>query len=188
MADIARVSTGKKDAPFKDLFKYLIDHKHWSPFEMASMCVEIYTSRAVGRQILRHRSFSFQEFSQRYAEAYNFEEIYARRESDENRQSSIDDLSDEIKNWWAKTQIQNEYAASVRYKEALKKGISRETARFLLPESARTRIYMHGTIRSWIHYLLLRTQDDVQLEHREVAQGIEDIFKEQLPVLGEILA
>jgi thymidylate synthase (FAD) len=152
------------------------------------MCVEIYTSRAIGRQILRHRSFSFQEFSQRYAEPDSFEDIYARREHDENRQSSVDDLPSEVKSWWLVAQIQNEFQASKLYRESLKKGISRETARFLLPESSITHMYMHGNIRSWIHYLQLRTQDDVQLEHREVAIAITDIFKEQLPTLGEVLA
>ena len=187
IADIARVSTGKKGAQYKGLFTYMIEHGHWSPFEMASMCIEIETSRAIGRQILRHRSFSFQEFSQRYAEATSFEKILPRREHDKNRQSSIDDLNNDAKTWWDIAQTRNEFETSKLYEMALKLGISKETARFLLPETSSTRMYMHGTIRSWIHYLRLRIQEDVQLEHRDIADAIKEIFIGELPKIGEIV-
>lgn len=187
MADIARVSTNKKGSHFKGLFKYMIENGHWSPFEMTSMCIEIETSRAIGRQILRHRSFSFQEFSQRYSEATSYEKINARREHGENRQSSVDDLPQEVKDWWEIAQNRNELETSKLYNTALKQGISKETARFLLPETAMTRMYMHGTIRSWMHYLQLRIKDDVQLEHRDIANAIKGIFIQYLPTLGGIV-
>lgn len=169
------------------LLAYLIKHKHWSPFELVSMTVEIKTSRAIAQQILRHRSFSFQEFSQRYATATEFETYPARRQDVKNRQNSIDDMSEADKGWfeYAQRTIQN-HSADL-YDLALAKGIAKEQARFLLPLSTATTLYMAGTARSWIHYLQLRTEPGTQLEHREIAEGIKAIFAEQFPSTSEAL-
>lgn len=169
------------------LLKYLIKNEHWSPFEMASMTVEIKTSRGISPQILRHRSFSFQEFSQRYAEVTDFVHYPARRQDLKNRQNSIDDMTEADNLWFDAAQGIVDKVCSEYYKEALNKGIAKEQARFLLPLSTATTIYMSGTVRSWIHYIALRTKPGTQLEHREIAEGIKNIFCEQFPCTSEAL-
>ncbi len=189
IVDCARVSNPKNQG--KDgrrLLEFLVAHKHWSPFEMASACFEIRTSRAIGRQILRHRSFSFQEFSQRYAEVDTVEPILtpARLSGANNRQSSILTNDDMVKGTWQGHQQALWDTAIARYKDALCTGIAPEVARALLPEGMTPSVmYMSGTIRSWIHYVNLRTQEDTQYEHQLIATAIGNLLKEHLPnILG----
>lgn len=186
---IARVSNpDNQDNPeYEKLIKYLIRNKHWSPFEMASMCVEIETSRRIAPQILRHRSFSFQEFSTRYAEVKDFVEVNPRRQAETNRQSSIDDLTEEQKEWFQKKKQWIEQQSIWFYQDALKRGFSKETMAFILPMSAATKIYMNGTIRSWIHYIQLRTTEDTQKEHRNIAISCKEIFIKELPTVAKAL-
>lgn len=182
-ARVSNPNNQQSDNP--KLLEYCIKHGHWSVFEMANMIVQITTSRAIAAQILRHRSFSFQEFSQRYAEA-NCAEIYpARRQDTKNRQNSIDDMSLDDKDWFYKAQEDTVDFGMDLYKQALDRGIAKEQARFLLPLSTTTKLYMNGTIRSWLHYLDLRCDDSTQLEHREIANAIKKIFCEQLPNIAE---
>lgn len=160
------------------LLKYLIKHKHWSPFEMASMTLEIKTSRAIAAQILRHRSFSFQEFSQRYSVAQELEEIEFRRQAEKNRQSSTDEFTD----GFFLSKVREHLGKSVSlYNEAIKLGVAKESARLLLPLTTETTMYMSGTIRSWVHYIDLRSQQDTQKEHREIAEACKKIFIENFP-------
>ena len=182
----ARVSNPKnQDSENTKLLDYCIKHGHWSIFEMAHMTVEITTSRAIAAQILRHRSFSFQEFSQRYAEAQEFEIYQARSQDPKNRQNSLDDMSDYDKDWFKAAQEYIQEESIKLYKEALAKGIAKEQARFLLPLSTQTKLYMTGSIRSWMHYLDVRTGNGTQLEHMEIANEIKKIFIEQLPVIAK---
>ncbi len=178
---IARVSNKKNQLNFdtsEKLLKYLIDNNHWSPFEHVFMTLEINTSRAIASQILRHRSFSFQEFSQRYQKISSYEEYSARRQDIVNRQNSIDDINDEDKNWFIESQ-KNIWDISYNlYNKAIDKGISKESARFLLPLNTSTKIYMSGSIRSWIHYIQVRTDVSTQKEHRDIAEECKKIFKE----------
>lgn len=169
------------------LLGYLIRNKHWSPFEMVSMAVEITTSRGIAPQILRHRSFSFQEFSLRYAEAVDFEVYEARRQDTKNRQNSIDDMSDEDKAWFAETQALINGACFDKYKQAINRGIAKEQARFLLPLSTQTKLYMSGTARSWIHYIDVRDQTGVQKEHRDIAIECKKIFIANFPHTSKAL-
>lgn len=153
------------------LLKYLIKHKHWSPFEMANVCMEIETTRDIARQILRHRSFSFQEFSQRYAtvQGYTFSE--ARLQDEKNRQNSLEvDEDSKIHDWWYQAQMRVKNEASLLYDMALERGIAKEQARKLLPEGlTMSKMYMNGTLRSWLHYVDIRCDVATQKEHREVA-------------------
>lgn len=153
------------------LLRYLRKHRHWSPFEMASVCLEIVTTRDIARQMLRHRSFSFQEFSQRYAEATDFAELTEPRLQDEkNRQNSLETDDQYLSQWWKMAQNRSIVEAEYLYKEALNKGIAKEVARKLLPEGlTMSRLYMAGTVRSWLHYLEVRTGVETQKEHREIA-------------------
>lgn len=183
----AKVSSPDQSSSSDRLLAYCIKHKHWSVFEMASMCVEIETSRAISAQILRHRSFHFQEFSQRYAKATSFVTYPARRQDMKNRQASLDDMSEEDKAWFEAEQHYVQHIASNAYEEALRRGVAKEQARFLLPISTLTKVYMHGTIRDWIHYLELRTGNGTQLEHRELAEAIKAIFIKQLPTISTAL-
>lgn len=188
IAYTARVSSPNQDNPENEkLIKYLISNKHWSPFEMANLCIEITTTRAISRQILRHRSFSFQEFSQRYAKAQNIQRYKARRQDTKNRQNSTDDLDQETQQWFLDAQQDLYEKSSFYYEEALKKGIAKESARILLPEATETKLYMNGSIRSWIHYIELRTDKSTQLEHREIAEDCKRIFIEQFPVISKAL-
>lgn len=188
IAYCARVSSPNQENPeIAKLLAYCIKHQHWSIFEQASMTVEIETSRMISAQILRHRSFVFQEFSQRYAEAQEIVLCEARRQDTKNRQNSIDDLSDEIKDQWLRMQEHSFRWTLDAYNWALENGIAKECARAVLPMQTKTKLYMTGSIRSWIHYLELRTGPDTQKEHRDIADAIKRIFVEQLPVTSEAL-
>lgn len=188
IAQCARVSSPNSEGKdYRPLLKYCIKNKHWSIFEMGTMCVEITTSRAISAQILRHRSFHFQEFSQRYAKATAFQKYEARRQDNKNRQNSIDDMSDETKLWFYKAQEAVQNLSETYYEKALEYGIAKEQARFLLPLATETKIYMHGTIRDWIHYIDLRSANGTQLEHQRIAKDIKKIFVDQLPTLAAAL-
>ena len=188
MVYCARVSSKKQDNPeLSKLIKYCLDHKHWSIFETASMTVEIETSRAISAQILRHRSFTFQEFSQRYAEATEYVTYEARRQDKKNRQNSIADMKPDDEKWFWEAQQAVQANCDRLYRQALKRGIAKEQARFLLPMSTKTKLYMTGNIRNFIHYLELRTHQDTQLEHRVIAEQIKLHFIEQLPLVAEAL-
>jgi len=183
----ARVSNPKnQDNPdYAKLLDYCLRNKHFSIFEMASACFEIKCSRTIARQILRHRSFSFQEFSGRYAEMPERPILSkARRQDPKNRQNSTDDAHVDTREYWERAQ---ELAWGVAYREytaALQMGIAKELARNLLPEGmAQSTMYMSGTIRSWIHYLEVRTGNGTQLEHIEVARQIQDVLKVELPAI-----
>jgi thymidylate synthase (FAD) len=159
-----------------------MEHQHWSPFEMVSLTMEIKTTRDISRQILRHRSFSFQEFSQRYAEATEFEDRECRLQDEKNRQNSIETDNQDILEWWDTVQRNVIWAANNRYTEALKKGIAKEQARALLPEGLTgTTLYMAGTLRSWIHYCQLRSAHGTQKEHMQIAQECWKIISEHFP-------
>jgi len=169
------------------LLKYLIDHKHWSPFEMVDMVLEINTTRDIARQILRHRSFSFQEFSQRYADPTKDLAVYmreARLQDKKNRQNSIETDDDELKWAWEAKQKQIVHEANLAYKWAIENGIAKEQARAVLPEgNMQSRMYMKGNVRSWIHYCELRCGNGTQKEHREVAYKCAEILVNHLPFL-----
>lgn len=162
------------------LLKYLITHKHFSPYEMVNMCIEIKTSRAIAAQILRHRSFSFQEFSQRYSQSTSFEDIEWRMQGKTNRQVGDEevDLSPELK-YEVDTTLTN---CKELYDKLIGNGIAKECARMVLPLTTSTTLFMSGTIRSWVHYLELRTKEDTQKEHRIIAEEIKKIFVKEFPV------
>ena len=184
LAYCARVSSPNQDNPeYAKLLKYCFDHKHFSVFSMADMTVEITTSRAISAQILRHKSFDFQEFSQRYAEATEFETYEARRQDVKNRQNSIDDLSDSVKNGFIREQKRIQEECERVYKIALSKGIAKEQARFLLPMSTQTKLYMKGSIRSWIHYCQVRCEKSTQKEHRDIAEACKRILVDNFPAI-----
>jgi thymidylate synthase (FAD) len=170
------------------LIKYLIDHKHWSPFEMVNMCVEIETTRSIAAQILRHRSFSFQEFSQRYAEVSTPSVMpELRRQDVKNRQNSIDDLSTETKDVMDEKISRLFCQAENVYNELLEAGVAKECAREVLPLATPTRLYMNGTIRSWLHYVDLRTSNGTQKEHAQIAAQVQDILYSQIPNVCEAM-
>ncbi len=186
---IARVSNpANEDNPnVVGLLKYLIRHKHWSPFEMASMCLEIQTTRAIAPQILRHRSFSFQEFSQRYAVATELEMPHLRRQDLKNRQNSIDDMPQALEANFGKDISEHFDAATKLYQEMLDAGVAKECARAVLPLNTTTRLYMSGTIRSWLHYIDLRSWHGTQWEHTQIALNALQILKEQLPTIADAM-
>ena len=164
------------------LLKYLIKHKHWSPFEMANVCMEIETTRDIARQILRHRSFSFQEFSQRYAAVQGFELSEVRMQDLKNRQNSIEVGDSDLHNWWFKAQQRIRDDAELVYNMALAKGVAKEQARKLLPEGlTMSKMYMNGTLRSWLHYVDIRCDKATQKEHREVAEKCRDELTKLFP-------
>lgn len=169
------------------LLKYLAKNKHWSPFEHVHMTLEIVTSRAIAAQILRHRSFVFQEFSQRYSQATNYIYYDARSQDQKNRQNSIDDMSQEDKDWFADAQTQVMLQASRLYEEALRRGVAKEQARFLLPLSTETKLYMTGNARSWLHYIELRSANGTQKEHMDIAIAAKEIFKKEYPATAEAM-
>lgn len=188
MVYTARVSSPKQENPsYAKLLKYCLKNGHWSVFEMCDMTIEINTSRAIAQQILRHRSFCFQEFSQRYAAVgEGGMEVYsARRQDNKNRQNSIEDLPIDVVEWFKISQEKVWEFSHKIYEEALQKGIAKECARFVLPLNTKTKMYMKGSIRSWIHYLDARTAEGVQKEHRDIALQIRDIFVEHFPVIAE---
>ena len=186
---IARVSNPKnEDNPdVERLIRYLIKHKHWSPFEMASMCLEIRTTRAIAAQILRHRSFSFQEFSQRYAPAMDVDLPRLRRQDLKNRQNSIDDIDPMYEMFLTGKIDQHFREAQDLYQQLLDKGVAKECARAVLPLNTTTRLYMSGTIRSWLHYIDLRSWHGTQWEHTQIALNALDILKEQLPTIADAM-
>ena len=193
VAYCARVSNPdnqSNSATSKKLIKYLIKHKHWSPLEMVSACLEIETTRDIARQILRHRSFSFQEFSQRYADPtkeLEFVTREARLQDTKNRQDSIevDDKFFQIE--WEQAQKRVLWAAEREYKWAIKNGIAKEQARAVLPEGlTMSRMYMNGTLRSWVHYIELRSANGTQKEHMEIAKACAVEIAKIFPLIGEL--
>ena len=184
MARVSNPANQNNPASAPKLLKYLIDNKHWSPFEMVNMCVEIKTTRDIARQILRHRSFSFQEFSQRYAVATEFELSEPRLQDDKNRQNSLETENRQLAYWWEGAQRRVLQEAQFMYESALAKGLAKEQARKLLPEGmTQSSMYMNGTLRSWMHYVEIRCDKATQKEHREVAEKIRGIMVEQFPSL-----
>ena len=186
----ARVSNpaGQSNENYVKLIRYLIKHKHWSPFEMANMVVEINTTRAISAQVLRHRSFAFQEFSQRYSDVGSLGSPSIpdlRRQDLKNRQNSIDDVPQAQVAAYRRRISELFEDSEHLYKEMVSSGIAKECARGILPMNSRTRLYMNGTIRSWIHYLKIRASVETQLEHREIALQVMDIFEKQLPTICE---
>lgn len=188
IAYCARVSSPhQENLDYEKLLAYCISNRHWSIFEMADMTVEIVTSRAIAPQILRHRSFQFQEFSQRYARVQAIETYTPRRQDSKNRQNSLDDLGTETIEWFENAQAEIARISMEKYEEALDKGIAKECARVLLPLGTRTKLYMKGSVRSWIHYLEVRTDRSTQKEHRDIAEAIRTIFCDQFPVTASAL-
>lgn len=188
IADIARVSAPERQGfPPEGLIAFLLRNSHWSPLEMVSMCVEIVTTRAISRQILRHRSFSFQEFSGRWSSMAKLEPLAApicRLQNPKDRAQPLLDVPPEVDAWWRIKAQSIRLETEQLYQEALERGIAREVARSLLPEGlTTTRLYMAGTFRSWLHYLRLRLKPDTQLEHREVAEGVLHEFKRVAPMV-----
>ena len=193
MGYVARVSNPKnQDNPnVSGLLKYCIKHGHWSVFEQAFMTVEINTTRGLAAQILRHRSFTYQEFSQRYADSSMLGDVIPlpelRRQDDKNRQNSIDDL-DPLMVEDLNLKMQRHFVDGMKlYKEMLDAGVAKECARFVLPLATPTRIYMSGSVRSWIHYINLRSAHGTQKEHMNVAEGVRSIFSEQFPTVAQAL-
>jgi thymidylate synthase (FAD) len=185
MARVSNPANEDNMATASKLLRYLIDHQHWSPFEMASFCVRINTERDISAQILRHRSFSFQEFSTRYALAMPATIPNLRMQDLKNRQNSTDDLDSYTSNYYAE-KIRNQYEDIEKlYDQMILDGIAKECARRILPLSTQTTLYMHGSIRSWIHYINVRTDPGTQLEHRLIAEDCKQIFIEQFPTIGE---
>lgn len=192
VAYCARVSNpgnqSNKDTSEK-LIRYLINHQHWSPLEMVSMCLEIETTRDIARQILRHRSFSFQEFSQRYADPTKELDFFvreARLQDTTNRQNSVETDDFNLQEEWRLRQIQVINAAKGAYNWAIENGIAKEQARAVLPEgNTISRMYMNGTLRSWIHYIQLRAANGTQKEHREIAQACAEVIAKVFPMAKE---
>ena len=186
IAYMARVSnpSNQNNPNYQQLIKYLITHKHWSPFEMVNMCVKIETTRSVAAQILRHRSFSFQEFSQRYAEVTQAPApLHLRRQDTVNRQNSIDDLDPTVVSEF-NLKIYGLFEQSLAlYDDMLKAGIAKECARDVLPLSTPTTLYMNGTLRSWLHYTDLRSANGTQLEHKQVADHCKSLIQQQFPTV-----
>ena len=192
MAYIARVSNpaNQENEKYAGLLKYCIKHNHWSVFEQSSMTVEIETTRAIAAQILRHRSFTFQEFSQRYADTKLLEAVVLpelRRQDTKNRQNSTDDLDPEVVEKLNKQMKTLFSSSSALYNQMLEYGVAKECARMVLPLCTPTRIYMTGSCRSWIHYINLRSSHGTQKEHMVIAEGVKDVFVEQFPAVSEAL-
>ena len=192
-AYVARVSNpnNQENPNYAKLLAYCIKHNHWSVFEQSFMTLEIETTRGIAAQILRHRSFTYQEFSQRYADSSLLSDYIPvpelRRQDTKNRQNSIDDIG-EYEKLQLQGKIQEHFAESMRlYKELLKHDVAKECARFVLPLATPTRIYMSGSCRSWIHYIQLREKNGTQKEHMDIALACKDVFKEQFPAVAEAL-
>jgi len=193
MAYVARVSNpnNQENPNYAKLLAYCIKHNHWSVFEQSFMTLEIETTRGIAAQILRHRSFTYQEFSQRYADSSLLSDYIPvpdlRRQDTKNRQNSIDDIG-EYEKLGLQSKIQEHFAEGMRlYKELLSHGVAKECARFVLPLATPTRIYMSGSCRSWIHYIQLREKNGTQKEHMDIALACKGIFKEQFPSVAEAL-
>jgi len=188
VAHMARVSAPEnqgKTATAPKLIGYLIKNQHWSPFEMVNMCVEINTTRDIARQLLRHRTFTFQEFSQRYADVGALPKAplrEARLKHPTNRQSSISTCDEELTSWWALTQHNLVVSAQIAYQDALGRGIAKEVARAVLPEGlTMSRLYMNGTLRSWLHFCILRRGNGTQKETQQVANDAWAILRGACP-------
>ena len=193
IAYCARVSNpqNQENESFAGLLKYCIEHQHWSIFEQAFMTLEIETTRGIAAQVLRHRSFTFQEFSQRYADTSLISDIIPspelRRQDTKNRQNSTDDLDGYLK-LKLQGEIQEHFDKSMKlYKSLLSHGVAKECARFVLPLATPTRIYMSGSLRSWMHYIDLRSANGTQKEHMDIANQCKEVFKEQFPVIAEAM-
>jgi len=192
MAYIARVSNPKNqnNEDFSRLLSYCIKNEHWSVFEQSFMTLQIETNRGIAAQILRHRSFTFQEFSQRYADSTQLGDIpipELRRQDIKNRQNSISDLPEELKIKYINKIKEHFKKASNLYEEMLDAGIAKECSRFILPLATPTRIYMTGSCRSWIHYIKLRSANGTQEEHKQIAFNCRKIFKENFPIVSKAL-
>ena len=193
MAYCARVSNpnNQDNENYAGLLRYCIKHQHWSIFEQAFMTLEINTTRGLAAQILRHRSFTFQEFSQRYADTNlldaNIPLPDLRRQDTKNRQNSIDDIPEKQTKFLQERIRQYFNEGMALYNELLREGIAKECARFVLPLATPTRIYMSGSVRSWVHYIDLRSGHGTQKEHMDIANACKDIFKEQFPTVSEAL-
>tara|TARA_B100000963_G_scaffold55481_1_gene43633 strand:- start:6951 stop:7592 length:642 start_codon:yes stop_codon:yes gene_type:complete len=192
MAFIARVSNpaNQENEKYAGLLRYCIKHNHWSVFEQSSMTLEIETTRAIAAQILRHRSFTYQEFSQRYADAKLLETIELpelRRQDSKNRQNSIDDLDPKIVDTLNRQMNTLFSSAYSLYNQMLEDGVAKECARMVLPLCTPTRIYMTGSCRSWIHYINLRSAHGTQKEHMKIAKECKEIFVDQFPSVSEAL-
>ena len=192
MAYIARVSnpSNQDNEKYSGLLKYCIKHNHWSVFEQSSMTLEIETTRAIAAQILRHRSFTFQEFSQRYAASTALGDIdlpELRKQDLKNRQNSTDDLDPEMVEKFNKQMITLFSSSKALYEQMLSQGVAKECARMVLPLCTPTRIYMTGSCRSWIHYINLRSAHGTQKEHMEIAEACRKVFTEQFPSVSEAL-
>ena len=192
MAYVARVSnpSNQDNEKYAGLLKYCIKHNHWSVFEQSSMTIEIETTRAIAAQILRHRSFTFQEFSQRYAASTALASIdlpELRKQDLKNRQNSTDDLDPEMVEKFNKQMITLFSSAKSLYEQMLSQGVAKECARMVLPLCTPTRIYMTGSCRSWIHYINLRSAHGTQKEHMQIAEGCRKVFTEQFPAVSEAL-
>ena len=192
MAYIARVSnpSNQDNENFSGLLRYCIKHQHWSVFEQSTMTLEIQTTRAIAAQILRHRSFTYQEFSQRYADSNllgNIEIPELRRQDSKNRQNSIDDLEPEVVDKFNRQMNTLFSSAFGLYNQMLEAGVAKECARFVLPLATPTRLYMTGSCRSWIHYINLRSAHGTQKEHMEIANACKKVFVEQFPAVSEAL-
>mgnify|MGYP001472822428 FL=1 len=192
MAYIARVSnpSNQDNENYSGLLKYCIKHNHWSVFEQSTMTLEIETTRGIAAQILRHRSFTFQEFSQRYADTNLLGVIPIpdlRSQDSKNRQNSIDDIPENQKKQLQKT-IAKYFAEGIDlYNELIREGVAKECARFVLPLATPTKLYMTGSCRSWIHYINLRSAHGTQLEHMRIAEEVRDVFIKQFPAVSEAL-
>ena len=189
-ARVSNPSNQMNQETSEKLIKYLIKHKHWSPLEMVSACLEINTTRDIAHQIVRHRSFSFQEFSQRYADPAEFGDQFVLREArlqdTTNRQNSIDVDDDELKKEWAKRQQYVIDLAKGTYEWAIDNGIAKEQARAVLPEgNTKTRLYMNGTLRSWVHYIELRSANGTQKEHMEIAKACAEVISKIFPLMNQ---
>ena len=193
MAYVARVSNpGNQDNEnYAGLLRYCIKHNHWSVFEQSHMTLEIETNRGIAAQILRHRSFTFQEFSQRYADTNLITEHIPvpdlRRQDTKNRQNSTDDLGDYVKLKYQTEIAEHFTAANNLYKRLLDAGVAKECARFVLPLATPTRIYMTGSCRSWLHYIDLRSAHGTQKEHMVIAEQCREVFKAQFPIVAEAM-
>jgi len=193
MAYVARVSnpSNQDNENYAGLLRYCIKHNHWSVFEQSHMTLEIETNRGIAAQILRHRSFTYQEFSQRYADTNLITENIPvpdlRRQDTKNRQNSTDDLGDYVKLKFQAEIAEHFTAANNLYKRLLEAGVAKECARFVLPLATPTRIYMTGSCRSWIHYIDLRSAHGTQKEHMEIAEACREIFKTQFPAVAEAM-
>ena len=188
-ARVSNPSNQNNEATAEKLIRYLAKHKHWSPFEMVSVCLEIETTRDIARQILRHRSFSFQEFSQRYADPtqdLDFVLREARLQDPKNRQNSIETDKEDLKRFWMMKQQQIIHEAKLAYKWAIENGIAKEQARAVLPEgNTVSRMYMNGTLRSWIHYIELRSANGTQKEHMDIAKECAFVIANVFPMVME---